>query len=103
MRARHIISLKAVRHSNDNFWSFVILPNTPVVSRPSSFPRFLATHRRDLDSSLLAEGDRGRRTIGPTDAPGLGGRPRHAVARTRKGGAQEGEEDPAAGAPGARK
>jgi hypothetical protein len=35
-RARHAISLKAVRHSNDDLWSFVILPDTLVVSRSSS-------------------------------------------------------------------
>jgi hypothetical protein len=53
-RARHAISLKSGRHSNDDHWSFVMLPDTPAASRPSSFPRSLATHRRDLDSCLLA-------------------------------------------------
>jgi hypothetical protein len=48
--------------------------------RPSSFPRSLATHQRDLDSCLLAEGDRGRRTIRSTDAPASGGRSCHAAA-----------------------
>jgi hypothetical protein len=38
MRARHTISLKAVRHSNDNLWSFAMLPDAPPVSRhPLSF------------------------------------------------------------------
>jgi hypothetical protein len=37
-RARHTISLKAVRHSNDDLWSFVMLTDAPTVSRlPSSF------------------------------------------------------------------
>jgi hypothetical protein len=39
-RARHAISLKAVRHSNDDLWSFVMLPGVLAVSRsPPSFPR----------------------------------------------------------------
>jgi hypothetical protein len=62
-RARRAISLKAGRHSNDDLWSFVMLPDAPAVSRPSSFPRCFETHRRDLDSCLLAEGDRGRRAV----------------------------------------
>jgi hypothetical protein len=37
-RARRAISLKAVRHGNDDLWSFVMLPDTPAVSRlPPSF------------------------------------------------------------------
>jgi hypothetical protein len=35
-RARRAISLKAVRHSNDDLWSFVMLPDAPAVSRSSS-------------------------------------------------------------------
>jgi hypothetical protein len=31
-RARCVISLKAVRHSNDDLWSFVMLPDAPPVS-----------------------------------------------------------------------
>jgi hypothetical protein len=30
-RARRVVSLKAVRHSNDNLWSFVMLPHGPQV------------------------------------------------------------------------
>jgi hypothetical protein len=62
-RARRAINLKARRHSNDDLCSFVMLPDAQVVSRPSSFPRSLATHRHDLDSCLLAEGDYGRRAV----------------------------------------
>jgi hypothetical protein len=37
-RARRAISLKAVRHGNDDLWSFVMLPDAPAVSRlPPSF------------------------------------------------------------------
>jgi hypothetical protein len=32
-RARRAISLRAVRHDNDDLWSFVMLPDTPSVSR----------------------------------------------------------------------
>jgi hypothetical protein len=62
-RARRAISLKAGRHNNDDLWSFVMLPDTQAVSRPSSFLRSLATHWRDLDSCPLAEGDRGCRAV----------------------------------------
>jgi hypothetical protein len=37
-RARRAISLKAVRHSNDDLWSFVMLPDAPPVSRLPRFP-----------------------------------------------------------------
>jgi hypothetical protein len=33
MRARRAISLKAVRHGNDNLWSFVMLPDASAVRR----------------------------------------------------------------------
>jgi hypothetical protein len=45
-RVRRAINLKAGRHSNDVLWSFVMLPDALMVSRPSSFPRSLETHRR---------------------------------------------------------
>jgi hypothetical protein len=48
--ARRAISLKAVRHGNDDLWSFVMLPNALAVSR-SSFPSHsLATYQRGFDS-----------------------------------------------------
>jgi hypothetical protein len=43
MRARRAISLKARRHSNDELWSFIMLPDAPAVSRPSSFLYSLTT------------------------------------------------------------
>jgi hypothetical protein len=39
-RARRAISFKAVRHGNDDLWSFVMLPDAPAVSR-LAFPLFL--------------------------------------------------------------
>jgi hypothetical protein len=40
-RARRAISLKAVRHSKNDLWSFVMLPDAPPVSRLPPFPLFL--------------------------------------------------------------
>jgi hypothetical protein len=48
-RARRAISLKAGRHSNDDLWSFVMLPDAPPVSwLPLSF-RFPAAYWSELD------------------------------------------------------
>jgi hypothetical protein len=100
-RARCAISLKARRHSNDDLWLFVTLPDAPTVSRLSSFPRSLKTHRCDLDSRFLADGDRGCLVVRPAHALSLSGCLRRAAARAGAGCAQEGEEDLAAGATGA--
>jgi hypothetical protein len=62
-RARRTIILTAGRHSNDDLWSFIILPDAPAVSRPSSFPCSLGTHRYDFDSHFLVEGDYGRLAV----------------------------------------
>jgi hypothetical protein len=40
-RVRRAIILKAVRHSNDDLWSFVMLPDAPSVSSLPPFPLFL--------------------------------------------------------------
>jgi hypothetical protein len=56
MRARRAINLKVGRHSNDDLWSFVMLPDTQAVNRPSSFPHSLATHRRGLNNSFFSGG-----------------------------------------------
>jgi hypothetical protein len=44
-RVRHAISLKAVRHSNDDLWSFVMFPDAPTVSRLP--PPFIPSRRVD--------------------------------------------------------
>jgi hypothetical protein len=49
-RARRAISLKARRHSNDDLWSLVMLPDAPAMSRLSPIPRSRATHRCDFDN-----------------------------------------------------
>jgi hypothetical protein len=49
-RASRAISLKAVRHSNDDLWSFVMLPDAPAVSR-SPFPSYsLAAYQCGFDN-----------------------------------------------------
>jgi hypothetical protein len=103
-RVRHAINLKAVRHGNDDLWSFVMLPHGPLVSGISVFSlRFSPTmRRRGLTSrSSPAAGDLERCAVRPAHAPSSSACVRGAAAGTRAGGAQEGEEDPATGAPGA--
>jgi hypothetical protein len=45
MRARRAISLKSVRHGNDDLWSFVMLPDASAVSRLP--PSFIPSRRAD--------------------------------------------------------
>jgi hypothetical protein len=69
-RARRAISLKAIRHSDDDLWSFVMLPDAPPVSRHPPFSSFLCNVPPRPDTSLFpAEGDRERRAVRPTHAP----------------------------------
>jgi hypothetical protein len=49
-RARRAISLKAVRHDNDDLWSFIMLPDAPAVSGSSSPSHSLTTYRCGFDS-----------------------------------------------------
>jgi hypothetical protein len=71
-RARHAVNLKAVMNSNDDLWSFVMLPDGLLVS--GLFPPFLSSFarcRRDPDvSSFPAEGGRERSAVRPAHAPG---------------------------------
>jgi hypothetical protein len=41
-RARRIVNLKAVKNSNDGLWSFVMLPDGPLVSGLFPFSFFLS-------------------------------------------------------------
>jgi hypothetical protein len=50
-RARRAISLKAVRHGNDDRWSFVMLPDAPPVSRLP--PLFYSSAMRCCNSDIL--------------------------------------------------
>jgi hypothetical protein len=45
MRARHAINLKAVRHGDDDLWSFVMLPEGPLVSRAFAFSPAIFSRR----------------------------------------------------------
>jgi hypothetical protein len=38
MRARRAVNLKAVKNSDDDLWSFVMLPDAPPVSSSPRFP-----------------------------------------------------------------
>jgi hypothetical protein len=49
-RVRSAISLKAVRHDNDDLWSFIMLPDAPAVSGSSSHSHSLATYPRGFDN-----------------------------------------------------
>jgi hypothetical protein len=40
-RVRLAISLKAVRHSDDDLWLFIMLPDAPPVRKLPPFPLFL--------------------------------------------------------------
>jgi hypothetical protein len=42
-RARHVVSLKLVPHSDGDLWSFVMLPDAPAVSAPLLPPRVLVS------------------------------------------------------------
>jgi hypothetical protein len=43
IRARRAISLKSVPHSDDDLWSFVMIPDALVVSAPLLPPQFLVS------------------------------------------------------------
>jgi hypothetical protein len=45
-RARRAVSLKSVSHSDDNLWSFVMLPDAPAVSVPLLPSWVLVSHLR---------------------------------------------------------
>jgi hypothetical protein len=50
-RARRAISLKAIRHGNDDLWSFVMLPDTPALSRLP--PSFIPSRRAEVILTFL--------------------------------------------------
>jgi hypothetical protein len=91
-RTRCAISLKAVRHGNDDLWSFVMLPDAPPGSRLPPFLYSSAMRRCDSDiSPFLAEGGREHRTFRPAHTP---------IPSARGAATQEGAKDPTVGAPG---
>jgi hypothetical protein len=100
-RALRTISLKAVRHGNDDLLSFVMLPDAPPVSRLP--PLLYSSVMRCCDSGIslfLAEGGCEHRVVRPAHAPSPSACARCAAAGARAGGMQDGAKDLAAGAPG---
>jgi hypothetical protein len=74
---RHAISLKAVRHSDDNLWSFVMPPNAPPVSKLPLFLHHSAMRRRDSDALFFSvEGGSERRAVRPAHSPSPSARAR---------------------------
>jgi hypothetical protein len=69
-RARRAISLKSVRHSDDDLWSFIMLPDAPPVSGLfPSLPRSSVRRPRGFDTSFFpAEGNRERCAVRPAHA-----------------------------------
>jgi hypothetical protein len=98
-RVRRTISLKAIRHGNDDLWLFVMLPDAPPLSRIPPFfipPRCAAT-TLTFHSSHKRVAVNAMRSDRPRPEPE---RARGAAAGAGASGAQEGAKDPAAGAPG---
>jgi hypothetical protein len=51
-RESRSINLKSVPHGHDNLWSFIMLPDTPMVSRSPFSPRSLTARRRSPNGGL---------------------------------------------------
>jgi hypothetical protein len=62
-RARRAVSLKGGKYSNDDLWSFVMLPDAPAVSGLPSLLPFLRHTSAVLTTVLSAEGDRRRPAV----------------------------------------
>jgi hypothetical protein len=102
-RARRAVNLKAMRTDDAALWKFVMLPYGPLVSRVPA-PLWSIDSRgvavtRSFICSLQVMAVNTTRSDPPT--PRARERACGAAAGARAGGAQEGEEDPATGAPGA--
>jgi hypothetical protein len=96
-RARRTVSLKGGKYSNDDLWSFAMLPDAPAVSGLPSLLPFSRCTSAVRTSVFSAEGDRRHPAVRPAHPPGLRSR---AASGAGASGAQEREKDPAAGAPG---
>jgi hypothetical protein len=99
-RARRAVSLKGGKYSNDDLWSFAMLPEASAVS---GLPFLLPFSRRTsvvLTTVFSAEGDRRRPAVRPAHASGPRGRARGAASGVGASSVQEREKDPAAGASG---
>jgi hypothetical protein len=100
-RARHTVNLKAMRADDTALWAFTMHPEGPLVSRVptplQSVDSWSSVAVLEFHSPPTGDG-RERRAVKPAHAPSSSAR--DAAAGARAGGAQEGEEDPAMGAPG---
>jgi hypothetical protein len=101
-RARRAVNLKAMRTDDAAFWAFTMPPEGPLVSRvPTllrSFDSWSIVMVWSFTRPLQVMAVNAARSDPPT--PRARARARGAAAGARVGGAQEGEEDPATGAPG---
>jgi hypothetical protein len=88
-RARWAVSLKAVKHSDDDLWSFIMLPDAPPVSGFSpSLLHSPVTRPRGSDISLFpAEGNHVHHVVRPAHAPSLSAHARGTAAGAGAGGA----------------
>jgi hypothetical protein len=77
-RARRAISLKGGKYSNDDLWSFAMLPDTPAVSGLPSLLRFSQRTSAVLTTVFSAEGDRRHPAVRPAHAPSPRARRREA-------------------------
>jgi hypothetical protein len=97
---KRAVSLKGGKYSNDDLWSFAMLPDAPAVSGLPSLLPFSRRTSAVLTTVFSVEGDRRRPPVRPSDHPGPRGRARGVVLGAGVSGAQEREKDLAAGAPG---
>jgi hypothetical protein len=102
-RARRSINLRAMRVDNTALWVFTMLPEGPLLSRVptplQSVDSWSSVAVLEFRSPPAGDGCE-RRAVRPAHTPSPSARTRSVAAGARAGGAQEGEEDPATGAPG---
>jgi hypothetical protein len=98
-RARHVINLKVVLHSDDNLWSFVMLLDAQSVSTVF-LPLCVLVSRSSVELTIpFAAGGRAGCPIRPADGPIPDRRPCRTAAGVGAGGSREGKEDQATRAP----
>jgi hypothetical protein len=98
-RARSGINPKAVQHSDDDLWSFAMLPDAGQVSSITFHPSLPFPRICSDSCCLTTKGGHQRPQIGSADASIAGRRPRCTVAGAEPGGPSEGNEGQKVGAP----
>jgi hypothetical protein len=101
-RVRRAVNLKVIKTDDVALWKFVMLPYGPLVSGfPSLFgPSIRGASLYSEFHSLSAGDGRECRAVRTAHAPSPSACARGPATGARAGGTQEGEEDPATGAPG---